>query len=616
MMDQPANRKELLNVFSAVAAEFAGTRKDIEQRERLLRRCLESLENARRAPLVDADATHAPDFVLQMAQQCKSGIDQTLKGWLTDIEQYDRNTSFRKDFEDSLLIFVYGKVKSGKSSLGNYLAYGHTAPNAQQLDEADPMPEFFWHVGNAHTTEHMSAERMKQQRCFGVDVVEATSSIQGFRLPGLTWVDSPGVHSANADNGQLASDYAACADLIVFLSNSSSPGRRSDMGEISRLLDQGKELMVMITGSDNVEPDVDDHGNIVQVRLMKSAEDRADQIAHMGEQLQGLEPAPAQMQVHSISTRYAEDGAPGEQAQRWQESGMAGFASDIARLARSSGLTMKRQAPLKNLQAFFTRVVASIKTLQLSLTNMGTELADARGDLKVKAEHLVATLNQQLAPEINRLAKEHAMQDDKFAAACRALFDKLFNYHATELCGSIGQHFDSVQLDKQAVGFVLPDITAFTMRKEKVSFESKRSEGVGRAGGAALGGWGGAEAGAILGSMIFPGVGTVVGGLLGGIAGGWLGNKGGGTAGGLFNSTEELEIEVGDNRDEVSLAARERLIELARHRVQALYQQLDQLCYGAVTDWLRGFSRELEATRKQAMLQINEIEQELAHGIA
>jgi polynucleotide 5'-kinase involved in rRNA processing len=55
-------------------------------------------------------------------------LEETNQNWQKKIATQDTGVHFRAGFNDSLLVFVYGKVKSGKSSLGNYMAWGHTDP--------------------------------------------------------------------------------------------------------------------------------------------------------------------------------------------------------------------------------------------------------------------------------------------------------------------------------------------------------------------------------------------------------------------------------------------------------------------------------------------------------
>lgn len=619
MTDRPANRNDLLNVFAEIASEFDQAKRQIDRRENNLKAHLKKLDIARKTAPWREDPLQQSHPLQHMAEMFRDSLDSQLDAWIKHVENYERNTSFRKDFDDSLLIFVYGKVKAGKSSLGNYLAYGKTAPGAAVLDSISPRPEFFWRESTG-TAETMSAELMSEQRCFGVDVVEATSSIQGFRLPGLTWVDSPGVHSVNSVNGQLTNDYIECADLIVFLSNSGSPGRRSDMAEVVELLQKKKNLMVLITGSDVIEQDVDDSGEVVDQRVMKTRDDRDDQIEHVGEELAALAPSVQspldQIKIHSISVRYAEEGGLDEQAQRWQDSGLADFAADISNIARSNGLALKRQTPLKNLQVFCNKLVGSTDQLEKELVDVRVELSAARQDLKLKVDHILSNLRQDLPRQIEKYANQHVMDNQAFSKACCEFLDYGFQHYASELCESIGQKFGDIKIHDRAVGPLGREIPQFSEHVAKGQYDSRRNESVGRAGGAGLGGWAGAEGGAILGTMLMPGVGTIAGALFGGAIGTFLGSKAGATAGGHFNTTEEISVILGENSDEVSLETRVLLLEFAENRLNVLYEQLDQLCFINTANWLENFHNVLEEMRQHTLIQIHEITKELPHGIA
>lgn len=616
---QPTNRIELLDIFSQISGEFDHIKREVDRREDDLKAQLQKIEAACNTSPWHKNPLKQGHPLLKIAERCQQDLDVQLDGWIRDVKNYERNTSFRKDFDDSLLIFVYGKVKAGKSSLGNYLAYGKTNPDTADLDSASPSPEFFWRESTG-TTETMSEELMSKQRCFGVDVVEATSSIQGFRLPGLTWIDSPGVHSVNSANGQLTNDYVTCADLIVFLSNSGSPGRRSDMAELIELLQKKKNLMVLITGSDEIELDEDNEGKLVKQRVMKTRSDREDQIDYVSKEIAALDPSIQssleQLKVHSISVRYAEEGNPAEQEQRWQDSGLADFAIDIGNIARSKGLAIKRQTPLKNLQTFCSTLAYSTEQLEKELSDIGIELRVARKDLKLKVDHILSNLRKEFPHQIEKYADQYVMDHRGFSKACQELFDQGFQHYAGELCESIGQKFENIEIHNRALGPVIRELPQFAERIEKVKYDSRLSESIGKAGGGAAGAVAGAEGGAALGSIIMPGVGTAVGAVIGGLVGAWAGSKAGGGAGRHFNTVEEIEVIVGDNRDEVSLEARERLLKIAENRLTVLYEQLDQLCFIDIADWLSNVRHALDNMLNHTRTQIQEIERELNHGIA
>ncbi|WP_434984325.1 dynamin family protein [Pseudomonas protegens] len=617
MTPAPANRSELLHVFAQVAQGFNEVQRQVEEREARLKQTLDALERIRTTSPWSRSGL-APDHpFLTFAKACQNNLDERFDAWIKNVRNYERNTQFRSKFGDSLLVFVFGKVKAGKSSLGNYLAYGRTEPDAQLIAQAQPKPEFFSET-STRLCEQTSDAQIRENGCFGVDVVEATSAIQGFRLPGLTWVDSPGLHSVNAGNGELTKDYVDAADLVIFLSKSESPGRRSDLDEARALLHRDKNMIVLLTGSDENDVDVDDDGEVVEKLIMKGDSARQLQVDYFIQSLRESAPECSldDLKVHSISSCYAEQGPAEEQQERWQVSGLADFAAEIGRLAVAEGLQIKQQVPLKNLQAFCRQLSESISLQQTLLSELQSELTNARKELKNNTERVLSQLQQRLPMEINKLADQHVLDDQGFSDACWALFDRQFAECAGALCEAIGQKFEDLGHAAQSVAPAGKALPGFTPRTRSVNYQSRRNEGIGKAGGAGLGGWGGAEAGAALGTMLLPGPGTIIGGLIGAAIGGWMGAKAGAAAGGQFDETTQFEIIVGDNRDEVSLTTREHFIEYAKDRLNRLYLQLDALCFVDVSTWLSNLSQALKNLDDLAAQQINAISKELDHGPA
>lgn len=172
---------------------------------------------------------------------------------------------------DSFLVYVYGKVNAGKSSLGNYIATGHHKPSREQVTQYHR--ECLTYGWQAASAEHNQVQEGRLEAGFGVDRQECTRDIQYFTLPGLTWVDSPGLHSKTPENGELARRYAESADLVVYVMSAANPGRDTDLQEIRTLLALKKPMVFVITRADAFEEDEID-GEIVQQRIMMSSEDR------------------------------------------------------------------------------------------------------------------------------------------------------------------------------------------------------------------------------------------------------------------------------------------------------------------------------------------------------
>jgi predicted GTPase len=276
-----------------------------------------------------------------------------LKDWLDRIQKHDRKTTFRKGFTDSLVVFVLGKVKAGKSSLGNYMAYGLSNPAGVSITETAP---HFFTAAMTEGAENQSEDALGQGGFFRVGARETTKSIQGFRIPGLTWVDSPGLHSVTPENGALASDYADVADLILYPTHSGNPGRNGDSTEIQRLLSAKKRFLVVITQCDKSDEDEAPDGTIVQNWVMKDKAARQGQIDYVRRAVTaGGNAVP--IDIISLSVRYAEthDNDP----VALEESGVADLFRLLTEIARSEGVRRKRETPSRNLDYFVDRVLGA-----------------------------------------------------------------------------------------------------------------------------------------------------------------------------------------------------------------------------------------------------------------
>jgi len=622
----PNSRHDLLKVFSEVGNQFELVSNEISQRNKLITNGLMQLKNRVTAePWEESELKQNHEFKAKTDKHLKK-IRRLMEAWVEDAENYDKGTEFRSRFNDSLLIFVFGKVKAGKSSLGNFLAYGHSEPSLAIIETSSPAPDFFWEAGN-NSTEAMSSDVMLRNRCFGVGRAETTSSIQGFTLPGITWVDSPGVHSTKVENEDLTKEYAKAADVIIFLSNSSEPGRRSDIEEIMRLLGQDKPLIVIITASDSLEKDIDDNGKIVQRLCMKSTEDRQGQVDLVSKAIEGFS---SKTQVLTVSLKYAENVEKNETEtqilERWRDSGMQDLGKELAKISVSQGVTVKRTAPLRNLKVFCQTLLGtasvendssisdeltSIDSLNASLKKIQEMLKEERATIAEKCKNVLPKIRSSLTQKIQTMADKHVMDDDAFINGCTSGFTFICAKYEAE----IGEQFISA-FDGFTFNSIMerPSFPKFTPRFATRHHISKTAENVGKAAGTGGGAWAGAEAGAAAGLLLGP-VGVFVGGLLGAGIGGWFGGKAGEYVGENFNTTETIFTKVGDNREEVVEAVCKDLIKKSELYMIEVARKLDEICFENLENWLKNIQTSLNSFRRKLECQIEEINKELDHGI-
>lgn len=483
-------------------------------------------------------------------------LADTQNEWDKKIAGRDRGVSFRQGFNDSLLVFVYGKVKSGKSSLGNYVAWGHTdpdtVPNLKQLVQAALKPQYFSHDRTqvASGDAHKEAETKQE---FRVGALEATSSIQGFRLPGLTWVDSPGLHSVNEENGQLARDYVEHADLILYTMKSDAPARESDVKEIQELFRKDKRTVLLLTGSDTTEEDEDENGNLIQVTVMKSAETRAKQREYVA---QALGDSVANAELVSFSARYAQQHA--DEPALFQDSGMGQFFAIMSELIHAEGVAMKKRVPMTNFRNFMDGCVRDIAPYHDLLSDFEQTIKKLEEKLprSIAAEQSKADLviRQLLNREFDYIAqlndseKQNAIQaaQQQLSQKCNEIALNHLEAVLVDICSDfqqqIIQNFNSsnlVQLPEFSVEMAEHEVATRVVRGTR-----KRNSG-----------WG-----SLLGAV----GGFFLGGPIGAAAGGLLGSASGSDA---SVKHKTISVAVGDNFQEIRHAAMTACTEAVKNQI-------------------------------------------------
>lgn len=591
----PANRSDLLQIFADTDRRFAEVQEKIDNQERLLFSELEQVGKTVVAEPVDnrQEGEFAAAFEPRWQQMKKQVAD-----WQSQVKDHERNTVFRHKFGDSLLVFAYGKVKAGKSSLGNFIAFGQHNPDQQCVDNAIAVPEFFHEDETGADRDNRDSQNIRQNGSFRVDTLEATSSIQGFTLPGLTWVDVPGLDSLTEENGRLAQKYVKAADLVLFLTHSSSPCRRSELERIAGLLGEKKPLAVVITACDVYDEDEVD-GQIVSQLVMKPASDLDEQKNWVKGEINSLDKELlshlADTDIHAISIRYAEEN---QGRKGWQESGMAGFAGQISAIAAGEGLRLKEEVPLRNLQAFAGNLLKSIKETDSNLNDMKTMLDHDQQKFRKLGERLATRVNQDMNSHIDKMTAEHLHNDKSFAEAVEKKIPEAWQEIVVpainEHCADLAEGIDAGLARFQNIDLDLP---GFKRHEQTVSTDGKSRIGQGAVTGATVGG---AMAATTTTTTVasFAAVGaTVVGSLgmgIGAVIGAGVGLL-------LSNKPRQYKVEVGDNRFKVAAASREAVAKIIEKEIAAQLDIISRTLHHAPGAWIEQTRHAIDRVRSQAV---------------
>lgn len=479
-------------------------------------------------------------------------IQITNASWKTRIARQDTGIRFREGFDDSLMVFVYGKVKSGKSSLGNYIAWGHTDPtiNLKKQTPNQMLPLYF--SGEKTNVRDGDVDKeAESNKEFRVGATEATSTIQGFCLPGLTWIDSPGLHSKNQENDRLARDYVKHSDLILYTMKSDAPGRASDLEEIKDLYQTDKRFLLLLTGSDEIEHDWNDETETqIDTLVMKSQERRKSQRDYIRNELnniEGLKNNLDNIEIISFSARYAQEHQDSSEA--FSDSGMNELFNILEEVAQSNGVKLKQQVPLNGFINFlgeFDKDVEKYSNLIDDFSNnfarLDSEISNKLFEKKINIKRDVSDLIREYFKAIpDEYRDNNYKMNDHIIALIERVKGKqvgLINEAIQNLLQEFSQGFgDNVLtiIDNSNL-YELPEFEIETQKRKRVTKIIKgtrtRNSGIGSLLGTAAG------------FLVGGPVGAAVGGIIGGAAGSAVGKS-------ASAEEDEFYVNIGDNLAEI-----------------------------------------------------------------
>ena len=590
MTKKTISREALLASFGTLATQFTSSLKEAQT--------LEQAFDASRAKLVQAISSHLqnaknslPDTnpLQRPLSQFVATMTQTSSEWDTKVVGRQKGVKFRQGFEDSLLVFVSGKVKSGKSSLGNYVAWGHTDPTDDIKRQTPPEHHPTYKSHDRKNVEGGDGQNEAvNKREFRVGATEATSSIQSFSLPGLTWVDSPGLHSMKEENGNLAREYLDHADLILYTMKSDAPGRASDLAEIRELIYKDKRTLLLLTGSDDIEEDVNNSGDLIQCVVMKDAERRAKQQDYVRGELKEL-PGSDKLKVISISSRYAQKHTHDPVA--FLDSGIGYFCATLQEICQSEGVKIKQRVPMKNLHHFLAECENDLVPYQKLMTDFRPVLRKLDENLKNQiSKHSHEGQNDLkrfintffVGLESNRGDADHITRELKnFNSKLGEKFQAIANERLQIIADDLTKEFQSSVKNtyQHSLLYQIPDFKIDTITEQVEagtrSGTKKRNSLLGTIGGGLIGLAVGGPAGAAIGAG------------LGGGLGGATGNS-------ASIQYRDVQIIVGDNLQDIRRKLLdtycEKLFELLEKNSTDLWEEFD----GSIKTLLKQLSAEIE----------------------
>lgn len=481
MMFDAINR--FADTMANTVEKFKGVRESAEGKTKEIDQCIKTFEKD-----VKQARTHklkAQDKSIQEIYDASTKVlKDTLDGLTKELEEARNGMQFIQDNENSLNVVVFGKVKAGKSYLGN-LMMGNAIrklPTKTSYDRLEQPKVKVYDQGTCTTQDKLKevTEENDASGGFGVDNREATRVIQLFHLGAMTWVDTPGFGSLTEENQELAREYVKNADLVIFASNSDAAGTQQDFQEMKELYDMGKRFLLVLTQSDTLDEDCDDEGKIKPRLVPKSDDDRRSTENYMKETLKKHGIKLGDENILTISAFLGLTALEKGEEALFESSNMGKFWNLLSDITEQEGTILSKKA-------FGDRVNTALQSLQDKLEDAEKKLLDGNAsreqkerDMKKKAALTIRDAkdecSQKVASLIQEKSKEVEETKEPFSAAdLNQILSKVVYETVMDACK---KQFDAMAQMTKLSGYQeklkLDSIGDLAMRQDKISYTYKR----------------------------------------------------------------------------------------------------------------------------------------------
>lgn len=481
MMFDAINR--FADTMANTVEKFKGVRESAEGKTKEIDQCIKTFEKD-----VKQARTHklkAQDKSIQEIYDASTKVlKDTLDGLTKELEEARNGMQFIQDNENSLNVVVFGKVKAGKSYLGN-LMMGNAIrklPTKTSYDRLEQPKVKVYDQGTCTTQDKLKevTEENDASGGFGVDNREATRVIQLFHLGAMTWVDTPGFGSLTEENQELAREYVKNADLVIFASNSDAAGTQQDFQEMKELYDMGKRFLLVLTQSDTLDEDCDDEGKIKPRLVPKSDDDRRSTENYMKETLKKHGIKLGDENILTISAFLGLTALEKGEEALFEGSNMGKFWNLLSDITEQEGTILSKKA-------FGDRVNTALQSLQDKLEDAEKKLLDGNAsreqkerDMKKKAALTIRDAkdecSQKVASLIQEKSKEVEETKEPFSAAdLNQILSKVVYETVMDACK---KQFDAMAQMTKLSGYQeklkLDSIGDLAMRQDKISYTYKR----------------------------------------------------------------------------------------------------------------------------------------------
>ena len=543
-----------------------------------------------------------PESLVDAAEGAVRTINAHQKELTESLKVAVEDFKHAEDNMDRFTVLVFGEVNAGKSALANHLAgCDFDLPPDLQLREL-------------FMNDKVIFDRLEESP------IECTKDYQGFRLPGLHWIDCPGVLSTTMENSEFAKRQVGKADFILFVSSSDAPMKESELKELARLLEasgsQSVDACLVITKVDESDEEEDpETEELIRFLKRKSDVDQDKQKKWCKEQQEKLDKSglsqmsalhfyePLALSVFIARDKLGRVWETGEYKgnpksdweNTYEESGIPELCRMMIRTVNEHGAEIKAAWPRKR-EAAINKIIKDTCGTSLSeLSDLTNKIENQRKLFNSVKKKAINNASALVIAGVQQILINHGINDfEKFDSKRAAL---AIQKHSQKVVAEVV--VKALEETVEGIFFAIDNAIqsyfenmnhTFDLRiitRERTYYSTAKSEAVGGGMGAAGGAWAGAEAGAVVGTFFGP-IGTLVGGIAGGlicgILGGWAGSK---VAKAVHSEKITVEEPVGTNAFEVMQNTNAKIKVNVEESVEIVFSRLESMIFSGFLHELR-----------------------------
>ena len=429
--------EEFFTKLDKMQGDLAAFSQNLDRRSEQIPTLLKSFEQKIFAGNKKSSGKNAVELA---AQKSLDNLRAVVETWGDKIEADRKGKQFIKKNEKYLVVMVFGAVKAGKSSLGNFFA-GKNFFNAPFDNHYKKISKPIFETEERGRDTGDIEKDSSGDTWFQEGVIDTTGAIQFFTLSGLRWIDSPGTGAVGKAGDTknmtaLVEEYLAYTDMCIFLMNSSEPGLQDDMRYMQKLSREGQDALIVITKSDLTDEDEDDDGNLISVLVPKSDRTRRLQEDDICARVKEAYPEidAQKFRAISTSTALANEAVKESDDEKFKASGLDKLMKILGDKVSDNAIARKQENPRRLLNNFVDGVIGDLKNFDADLDAMTATVEKYKADMNKMTALIVANVSREVRAEVSARANDWNRQvkrgnkidnDSISATVSKILQDKL-----------------------------------------------------------------------------------------------------------------------------------------------------------------------------------------------